>query len=300
MPLPPLINDASAWQRFLRNLRVSIPVAFWSAALIAVNITQTASLVIKPFSSRAFRRVNRWCAGSWWRGCVIFSERVNGQEIIISGEELPTDENVLVLSNHQQMPDITTIMSMAHGKGRLGDLKFFVKHAIKWVPGVGWGMQFLNCPFLKRDWSADRDKIDATFATLVDERIPMWLVSFVEGTRATEAKIRASTEWAVEHGIEPTRHVLIPRTKGFVASVEGLGDHLNAVYDFTIGYVEGVPTLWQHLTGQVKKIHVHVRRFPADELPTIEAELKQWLMDRFYEKDALLEEYYETGAFPRK
>ena len=229
---------------------------------------------------------------------MIFSERVNGQRIIISGEELPTDENVLVLSNHQQMPDITTIMSMARSKGRLGDLKFFVKHAIKWVPGVGWGMQFLNCPFLKRNWSADRNRIDATFATLVDERIPMWLVSFVEGTRATEAKIRAGTEWAVGRGVTPTRNVLIPRTKGFVASVEGLGDHLTAVYDFTIGYVEGVPTLWQHITGQVKKIHVHVRRFPVDELPRIEAELKQWLMDRFYEKDELLEGYYETGAFP--
>jgi len=298
MPLPPLIDDASAWRRFVRYLRVSIPVAFWFAALIVVNLTQTVSLIIKPFSSRVFRRVNRWCAGSWWGGCVIFSERVNGQEIIISGEELPTNENVLVLSNHQQMPDITTIMSMARRKGRLGDLKFFVKHAIRWVPGVGWGMQFLNCPFLKRNWSADREKIDATFATLVDERIPMWLVSFVEGTRATEAKIRASTEWAVEHGIEPTRNVLIPRTKGFVASVEGLGDHLTAVYDFTIGYVEGVPTLWQHVTGQVKKIHVHVRRFPMDELPKIEADLKQWLMDRFYEKDELLEGYYETGAFP--
>ncbi len=196
------------------------------------------------------------------------------------------------------MPDITTIMALARGKGRLGDLKFFVKHALKWVPGVGWGMQFLNCPFLKRDWSADRDKIDATFATLVNERIPMWLVSFVEGTRATEAKIRASAEWAVERGIEPTRNVLIPRTKGFVASVEGLGDHLNAVYDFTIGYVEGVPSLWQFITGRVKQIHVHIRRFPAEELPGIEADLKQWLMDRFYEKDALLEEYYETGAFP--
>ncbi len=298
MPLPPLNDNATSSQRLLRNLRVSIPVAFWFAALIVVNLTQTASLVIKPFSSRTFRRVNSWCAGSWWGGCVIFSERVNGQEIIVSGEDLPIDENVLVLSNHQQMPDITTIMALARGRGRIGDLKFFVKHAIKWVPGVGWGMQFLNCPFLKRDWSADRGKIDATFATLVNERIPMWLVSFVEGTRATEAKIQASTEWAVENGLEPTRHVLIPRSKGFVASVEGLGDHLNAVYDFTIGYVEGVPSLWQHITGQVKQIHVHIRRFPANELPKIEDDLKQWLMDRFYEKDELLAEYYETGAFP--
>ena len=125
---------------------------------------------------------------------VLYAQRVIGQEVVFTGEDLPTDENVLVVSNHQQMPDITTIMTLARSKGRLGDLKFFVKHALKWVPGVGWGMQFINCPFLKRDWSADRDKIDATFATLVNERIPMWLVSFVEGTRATEAKIKASAE----------------------------------------------------------------------------------------------------------
>jgi len=298
MPLPPLNNQETFAGRLWRNLRVAIPVIFWFGFLIVINITQTLSLVIKPFSPTAFRRINRWCAGTWWGGCVVFAKQFNGTRIIVSGEELPTDENVLVLSNHQQMPDITTIMALARKKGRLGDLKFFVKHAIKWVPGVGWGMQFLNCPFLRRDWSADRDKINATFATLVNERIPMWLVSFVEGTRATEAKIRASTKWALERGIEPTRHVLIPRTKGFAASVEGLGDHLNAVYDFTIGYVEGVPSLWQFITGRVKQIHVHIRRFPGDELPKIETELKQWLMDRFYEKDALLEEYYETGAFP--
>ncbi len=298
MPLPPLSNDEDFAKRLWRNLRVAIPVAFWFGFLIIINLTQTLSLVIKPFSATAFRRVNRWCAGTWWGGCVVFAERFNGTKIIVSGEDLPINENVLVVSNHQQMPDITTIMALARSKGRLGDLKFFVKHAIKWVPGVGWGMQFLNCPFLKRDWSADREKIDATFDTLVRERIPMWLVSFVEGTRATEAKIRASTEWALERGIKPTRNVLIPRTKGFAASVEGLGDHLNAVYDFTIGYVEGVPSLWQFITGRVKQIHVHIRRFPADELPKIEAELKLWLMDRFYEKDALLEEYYETGAFP--
>ena len=300
MPLPPLTDDLSVAARTRRNLRVMIPVGFWFAVLIVMNLIQTASLVIKPFWPRGFRRFNRWAANFWWGGCVLYARRFNRQEVVFSGEELPINENVLVLSNHQQMPDITTIMSLARSKQRLGDLKFFVKHAIKWVPGVGWGMQFLNCPFLKRDWSADRERINATFATLVNERIPMWLVSFVEGTRATEAKIRASAEWAVENGFKPTRHVLIPRTKGFAASVEGLGDHLNAVYDLTIGYVGGVPNLWQHITGQVRQIHVHVRRFPAEELPRLEDELRQWLMDRFYEKDELLEAYYTTGAFPVK
>jgi 1-acyl-sn-glycerol-3-phosphate acyltransferase len=298
MPLPPLNNDEGALWRLWRNLRVLPLTAAGFATLIAFNAAQTASLLIKPFSPRAFRRFNRWCANTWWGWCVVFGERFNSTEIVISGEDLPTDENALVVSNHQQMPDITTIMALARSKGRLGDLKFFVKDALKWVPGLGWGMQFLNCPFLRRDWAADRTKIEATFDTLVHERIPMWLVSFAEGTRSTEEKIRSSAEWAVDRGIEATRHVLIPRTKGFVATVEGLGDHLNAVYDVTIGYVDGVPSLWQYITGRVKKIHLHVRRFPVDELPKLEAELKEWLLDRFYEKDQLLEHYYRTGAFP--
>lgn len=298
MPLPPLTDDAGPWTRLARNLRALPVTVAGFATLIGFNVAQTASLALRPFSRRAFRRFNRWCADTWWGWCVVFAARFNGTRIVITGEDLPRDENVLVVSNHQQMPDITTIMALARSKGRLGDLKFFVKKALKWVPGVGWGMQFLNCPFLERDWTTDREKITRTFDTLVHERIPMWLVSFVEGTRATEAKIRSSAEWAVERGMEATRHVLIPRTKGFVASVEGLGDHLHAVYDVTIGYVDGVPTLWQYITGRVKEVHLHVRRFPAEELPKLEAELKQWLLDRFYEKDALLDEYYRTGSFP--
>lgn len=297
MPLPPLTDESGFIRRLGRNLR-ALPVTIAGfTSLIAFNVAQTASLVVRPFSRRAFRRFNRWCADTWWGWCVDLAQRFNGTRIVVSGEDLPPDENAIVVSNHQQMPDITALMALAKSKGRLGDLKFFVKHALKWTPGLGWGLQFLNCPFLRRDWAADRQKIEATFATLVHERISMWLVSFVEGTRATEAKIRASAEWAIGRGLAGTEHVLLPRTKGFVASIEGLGEHLHAVYDVTIGYVDGVPTLWQYITGRVKEIHVHVRRFPVDELPKLESELKQWLIDRFYEKDALLERYYRTGSF---
>jgi 1-acyl-sn-glycerol-3-phosphate acyltransferase len=298
MPLPPLNDDAGFARRMARNLRALPMTVAGFSTLIVFNGAQIGSLLVRPFSRRTFRRLNRWCADTWWGWCVLAAERFNGTRLIVTGEELPTDENALVVSNHQQMPDITALMALARSRGRLGDLKFFVKYPLKWVPGMGWGLQFLNCPFLKRDWSADRNKIEATFNTLVNERIPMWLVSFAEGTRSTEDKIRASAEWAVGRGLDATQHVLIPRTKGFVASVQGLGSHLHAVYDVTIGYVGGVPTLWQYITGRVKEIHVHVRRFPAEELPRIEDELKQWLLDRFYEKDALLERYYATGAFP--
>jgi len=41
-----------------------------------------------------------------------------------------------------------------------------------------------------------------------------------------------------------------------------------------------------------------VRRFPIESLPRLEHELRDWLLTRYREKDALLEHYYAHGAFP--
>lgn len=68
----------------------------------------------------------------------------------------------------------------------------------------------------------------------------------------------------------------------------------------TIGYIDGVPNLWQFIKGSVQQIHMHVRRFPVEDLPQIESELRQWLLDRFVEKDRLLEHFYSIGAFPEE
>ena len=298
MPLPPLSDSAGTGTRIAR-LAKAVPVTVLGfASLLVFNAAQTASLALLPFSRRSFRRFNRWCANTWWGACVVASQRLNRTRVIVTGADLPDGENALVLSNHQNMPDILALMTLARAKKRLGDLKFFVKHALKWVPGIGWGMQFISCPFVRRDWTTDRERIRHTFDTLVRERIPVWLVSFAEGTRSTPEKLLANAEWAVERGLEATQHVLIPRSKGFVATIHGLGDHLDAVYDVTIGYEVGVPTLWQYITGCVQRIHLHVRRIPIEALPRLEEELRGWLLACYRQKDALLEHYYARGAFP--
>lgn len=298
MPLPPLSEPPGRLRRVVDNARAVLVSVAGMAALIVLNAAQTASLAILPISRCTFRRFNRWCANTWWGGCVVLAEKLNRTRLVVTGVDLPERENAIVISNHQQMPDITTLMALARSKRRLGDLKFFVKKALKWVPGIGWGMQFINCPFVERDWTSDRERIARTFHTLTHERIPLWMVSFVEGTRVTPEKVAASQKFARERGLAVLHHVLTPRTKGFVATVEGLRRHVSAVYDVTIGYVGGVPTLWQFVKGRVQDIHVHVRRFPLDELPRLEAELSAWLHDRFEEKDRLLSHFYATGAFP--
>jgi len=298
MPLPPLQDDRGFLVNTWRNSKAVLMTVVGMAALLVTNLIQVSSLVVRPFSPRAFRKINRWCANTWWSMCVIGARRINGSRILLSGDDTPMEENVIVVANHQQMPDITTIMAYAKEKNRLGDLKFFVKDILKWVPGVGWGMLFLDCVFVKRNWASDGDHIRRTFRNLVDNRVPVWLVSFVEGTRARLPKIAASQEFARSRGLKPLQHLILPRTKGFAATVQGLRNHITAVYDITIGYEEGVPTLWQYIKGSVERIHVHVRRFPIEDFSQMDEEIRQWLMDRWVEKDLLLEHFYHHGEFP--
>lgn len=298
MPLPPLKDPDSSAER-LAGLARALPTgAFLFSSLIAINGAQTASLAVRPISRQTFRSFNRWAADTWWGWCVQAGHALYDIHVVATGDPVPMRENALVLANHQQMSDITFLMDYARTKDRLGDLKFFVKDPVKYVPGVGWGMWFLDCPFLKRDWAKDRDSIDRTFSAFKREDIPMWLVSFPEGTRLTIEKAQASREYAATKGLPELRHVLVPRTKGFVASVHGLRDHVRAVYDITIGYERGVPSLWQYMKGFARRAHFHVRRYEIDTLPREDDGLASWLMDRFVEKDALLEGFYARGAFP--
>ena len=266
-------------------------------ALIVLNVTQMLSLVVRPFSRRAFRAYNRWAADLWWGWCVRTAQRIYGTRVVLTGDDLPPGENVLLFANHQQMTDITFLMFLARGCGRLGDMKWMLKKVLRHVPGIGWGLSFLDSVFLERDWTTDRDRIRSTFRNLVDNRVPVWLMTFPEGTRVTAAKLETSRVYQRGKGLPPLRHLLLPRTKGFVASVKGLRGHIDAVYDVTIGYEDGVPNLWQYTRGTVRVAHLHVRRHPVGDLPDTDAGLIDWIRARFQDKDAALAYFYALGSF---
>jgi 1-acyl-sn-glycerol-3-phosphate acyltransferase len=297
MPLEPLPDPTDRATR-LGALARALPAAgLLATTLLVFNAAQTASLVARPVSKTAFRRFNRWAADTWWGWCVQTSGLLYHVQSVVTGDDVPVQENAIVIANHQEMTDIPFLMALARSKRRLGDLKWLVKDPIKYVPGIGWGMWFLDCPFLKRDWAEDRESIERTFQNFLLDQIPLWLVSFPEGTRLTPKKLAASQSYAEQQGITPMQHLLVPRTKGFVASIHGLRNHVRAVYDVTIGYERGVPTLWQYTKGYCRRAHLHVRRYPIESLPDHDGELANWLIDRFREKEALLDRFYRDGVF---
>lgn len=115
--------------------------------------------------------------------------------------------------------------------------------------------------------------------------------------------------WCREHGRPLPKHLLHPRTKGFVACVKGLrqAEHVKAVYDMTIAYSHNnkfleAPTIWESLSlpdlsGEAGyRFHVHVERFELDELPVEDAAVADWLERRWVAKGEWLEGKREEWA----
>ncbi len=267
-------------------------------AVLFANLLQMLSVVLLPFSIRAFRRANSAIAGVWWGACVLYAKHLQGIAIHVTGDAIPRDENAVLVVNHQSMADIPVLLDYAFRHRRLGNLKWYVKDVLKWVPGIGWGMLFLDCLFIKRNWAADKAGIERVFKGLRTGRVPAWIVSFAEGTRFTTAKHARSQEYAREHGKPLLRHLLLPRTKGVVATLEGLGDHVQAVYDITIGYHGSVPSLTQYFFGQATNVSLHISRTPVSDLPATREERTEWLFESYRRKDELLDQHYATGQMP--
>jgi hypothetical protein len=91
---------------------------------------------------------------------------------------------------------------------------------------------------------------------------------------------------------------------------ETLGDSVEWLYDLTVGY-PGIPPgenpedvmtmrrIFCEGTGP-HKIHIYIRRYRLDSLPTETEQFTQWLLDRWTEKDKRLIYFNEHGRFPEE
>jgi len=139
--------------------------------------------------------------------------------------------------------------------------------------------------------------------------LPVGLISFSEATRYTPKKAEQANTWCKENGKPIPQHLLYPRTKGFVTTVQHLrkATHIKAVYDMTIAYehnhtFRAAPTIWESLScdnlcgKRGFRFHVDVKRIAIADLPETDAELAKWLETRWLEKGNFLEAKREEWA----
>jgi len=257
-------------------------------------------LPIRPFSRQRYFDGVQWVAHGCWTWLVWAYEEWGGIEYHWYGDDLPVRENSVVIANHKFFLDWTTVFALACRKGRVGGLKVFAKDFVKWVPGFGWGVYLAGSVMLKRDWTRDAANIRRTFSTLASVDVPLWLLSHVEGTRMSPKKYAESVKFSKDHDLPVFKNLLYPRTKGFVATVEGLrGQAGIASVVVMIIHYERFPSLLDVVLRTMPPIHVYVRRVAMDDMPPNGEPVKQWLVDTWLECDDILGGMQE-GKYPRE
>jgi lysophosphatidic acid acyltransferase/lysophosphatidylinositol acyltransferase len=156
--------------------------------------------------------------------------------------------------------------------------------------------------FVKRNWQNDEKTITKMFFEINEQRDPIWLICYPEGSRKTPKKLEESQKFAKDRHLPVLTHVLTPRTKGFVATVTSLRkSHIKYVYDMTIHYSPTIPNIYDIFAHKLQgtKLTIDIKRFKISELPSNDSELTQWLYNRFQEKDKLIETLQQGDVPPQ-
>lgn len=196
----------------------------------------------------------------------------------------------LVSSNHQSWVDILVLQYVFNR--RIPLLKFFIKQELIWVPVIGLCWWALDFPFMKRKGggSAQKDLETARKACEKFRVIPTSVISFMEGTRFTQAKH--------DQQRSPYQNLLKPKSGGVGMALETMGEMFDCMLDITIVYPHGVPTFTDLLMGRVDEVVVNVKevKIPREVLvdergqAPSRATVQTWIQGLWEAKDRELNE----------
>jgi lysophosphatidic acid acyltransferase / lysophosphatidylinositol acyltransferase len=179
----------------------------------------------------------------------------------------------------------------------LGNSRGFVKNEIKYVPIWGWFFGLAEHIFLKRSYEKDKNIIETKVEDYLTNIDNNWLVLLAEGTRFSPEKHAVSEKFALERNLQPLKHHLIPRAKGFALTVPILKKfNCPTLYNVQLAFDKDAKhqaTLGTLLRGQKIVAHVYIDRIPMKNVePTFE-----YLYELYKEKDEMMESFNKYKNF---
>ncbi|SPO31586.1 related to CST26 - protein required for incorporation of stearic acid into phosphatidylinositol [Ustilago trichophora] len=157
------------------------------------------------------------------------------------------------MSNHQVYTDWLYLWCLAYYADVADSILIILKKSLKWIPFVGWGMQFYRFIFLARNWASDQAQLAKQLGEVASENHSqnsastntakkLLLLIFPEGTLVSNNTRPISAKFAEKMGINDLENVLLPRSTGLFFCLRTLAKEMDDLWlvDFTIGY-PGVP-----------------------------------------------------------
>ncbi|TRM61486.1 acyltransferase-domain-containing protein [Schizophyllum amplum] len=166
-------------------------------------------------------------------------------------EYLDLPERFVLIGNHQVYLDWWYMWCLTYFIGPRGVHKYVyitLKKSLKWLPVVGWGMQFFSFIFLARSWASDRAQLAASLSRLgmeaEEEDNPLAFILYPEGTLVSPQTRPISKKFADKLGISDLSHSLLPRSTGLLYSLRSLAPRIPSLklLDVTIAY-PGIPSM---------------------------------------------------------
>lgn len=279
-------------------------ISYFTSGLVINTCQCLLYLFVKPFDKTLYRSIIYYLCYSFHCQLVAIAEWWSGSElkVFISKEDLKKagTEHCLLVMNHAYETDWLFGWIFCEKVGVLGNCKAYAKKVIQYIPTIGWNWKFAEFVFLERSYDKDKDIISKQLNEIFDYPDPVWLLLNAEGTRFTKTKHEASVKFAQERGMPILKHHLIPRTKGFTASLPMLKKKCDAIMDVQIAFNaddKTEPTILNLLKGRKLYGNIYLRRIPMSDVPADEKEAAQWLQELFVRKDKLQTSFHETGDF---
>ncbi|KZP32349.1 hypothetical protein FIBSPDRAFT_722715 [Athelia psychrophila] len=195
--------------------------------------------------------------------------------------KLNLPQQSVMISNHQVYADWWYAWCFTYFCDTHRDVIIVLKKSLKWVPFLGWAMQFFSFIFLARSWASDRAQLASALAAAAGPPAPLALLLYPEGTLVSPHTRPVSARYAAQHGLAHPAHVLLPRATGLHYSLRALvggGARALSLVDLTIvypgvpaaggsereeDYAQGYYTLRSIFFDRVPPpvVHIHVRVF---------------------------------------
>ncbi|XP_076314164.1 acyl-CoA:lysophosphatidylglycerol acyltransferase 1-like isoform X2 [Tachypleus tridentatus] len=244
------------------------------------------------------------------------------------GEDISSCVNhrSLVLMNHQSTADVPLLMAVFQNKGEVLQNVTWVMDRLFRYTNFGVVSMIHGDFFITQGKSGREAQLENLRSHLINvylQRDRRWIILFPEGGFLRK-RLESSQKYGREHGYPFLSHVTLPRIGALkvilnVLQKENIGngiivDHLNNeqvkkpeplkwVIDVTVGYPDGgqplsLPTICIGSRPPCVT-YIHYRKFPVDDIPSNnEEDLRNWLFERWEEKEVMLKEFYKTGKFP--
>ncbi|HCH69261.1 MAG TPA: acyltransferase [Colwellia sp.] len=287
---------------FLSLTLYTLNTIFWLLPILVFSLLK-ALIPIKR-SQKIFSYLLDLMATSWVAMNTLNQKLFTQFEIQITGlEALNRKDWYLVLANHQSWVDIVVLQRALHGQ--IPFLKFFLKMELIYIPILGLAWWALDFPFMKRYSQSflknnphlkGKDLDTTRKACAKFKHKPVSVMSFIEGTRYTQAKYDKQNS--------PFNHLLKPKAGGIAFVLDAMGENLNTIVDITIHYPNGIPTFVDFLYGRVKTVYMEVHTTEITKELTgdyfndrnFKIYFQKWLTQFWHDKDVRLDRMIQKST----